>query len=136
MPLQFTYFARDYFTEYQVRAAPRFDPVGSREVVDRVTAIDASGRVPGVFLNDDMDDKSVRWKFYMLKNGRLDLWDRTSYFIAEGFDPRSVPSNSLLVLYANDPHVPNLLASGACSMVMTVTGMAGTPSAVILRRNP
>lgn len=136
IPLQFAVFARDYFTDYQVRAAPRFDPVGFREVVDQVTALDQAGRVPGVFLNDDMDDKSVRWKFYMLKHGRLDLWDRTSYFIAEGFDPRSVPSNSLLVLYANDPHVPQLLASGSCSMVTTVTGVAGTPSAVILRRNP
>lgn len=136
MPLQFAYFARDYFTDYQARAAPRFDPIGVRELVDQVAALDNAGRVPGVFLNDDLDDKSVRWKFYLLKIGRMDLWDRTSVFSADGFDPQTVPLNSLLVLYANDPHVPQLLASGACSLVTTVTGISGTPSAAVLRRNP
>lgn len=136
MPLQFAYFLSDYFTDYQVRSAPRFDPVGFREVADQIASIDRAGRVPRVFLNDDLDDKSVRWKFYLLKIGRFDLWERSGYFTAEGFEPRSVPSNSLLVLYANDPHVPRLLSSGACSMVMTVTGVSGTPSAAILRRNP
>jgi 4-amino-4-deoxy-L-arabinose transferase-like glycosyltransferase len=136
MPLQFAYFARDYFTDYQVRAASRFDPIGVRELVDQVAALDNATRVPGVFLNHDLDDKSVRWLFYLLKIGRMDLWDRTGVFIAEAFDPRTVPPNSLLVLYANDPHLPRLLASGACSMVMTVAGVSGTPSAAILRRNP
>jgi 4-amino-4-deoxy-L-arabinose transferase-like glycosyltransferase len=136
LPLQFVYFARDYFMDYQVRAAPRFDPIGVRELAVQVAALDDAARLPGVFLNHDLDDKSVRWRFYLLKIGRIDLWDRTGVFNAEGFDPRSVPSNSLLVLYANDPHVPRLVASGACSLVMTVTGMAGTPSAAVLRRNP
>ena len=135
MPLQFALFARDYYADYQARSALRYDPVGFRDVADHVMAIDASARVPGVYLSDDMDDKSVRWKFYMLKNNRLDLWDRTKYFIAAKFDPASVPAGSLLVFYATDPHVPQLLASGATSPVMTITGKSGSPSAVVLRRN-
>ena len=135
MPLQFALFARDYYADYQVRSAPRFDPVGFRDVAEHVMAIDASARVPGVYLSDDMDDKSVRWKFYMLKNDRLDLWDRTKYFIAASFDPQSLPAGSLLVLYANDPNVARLLASGATATVTTITGVSGSPSAVVLRRN-
>ncbi len=135
IPLQFAFFARDYYADYQARSALRYDPVGFRDVADHVMAIDASARVPGVYLSDDMDDKSVRWKFYMLKNNRLDLWDRTKYFIGAKFDPASVPTGSLLVFYATDPHVPQLLASGATSPVMTITGKSGSPSAVVLRRN-
>ena len=40
----------------------------------------AQEHAPLILLNDDGDNKSIRWRFYTLKHDREDLWARTRYF--------------------------------------------------------
>ena len=61
----------------------------------------SNGRAPQILFSDDLDDKSVRWRFYLLKLQREDLWERARYFNADRLDPATVPPHSLLVLYAD-----------------------------------
>ena len=136
IPAQFAYFARDYFTDYQMRSAYRFDTMHFRAVAEYVIASDALRRVPAVYLSDDLgDDKSVQWKFHLLTHGRPDVWDRTKYFAVAQFGSTDIPAGSLLVLSSSNLHLDDLLGPGKCSVVKTIDEVAGGPVAVILRRN-
>ena len=67
VPLQFASFARDYFTDYQIRSAYRFDSMNFRGVAAYVIASDASARVPAVYLSEDLvEAKTIQWKFHLL----------------------------------------------------------------------
>jgi 4-amino-4-deoxy-L-arabinose transferase-like glycosyltransferase len=136
IPIQFLSFARDYFADYQVRSSYRFDNVNVRGVAAYVIATDASGRVPAVYLSEDLGTgKSVQWMFHLAKNQRPDLWDRTKYFAAATFTPDDIPSGSLLVLDVNNRRLNDLLGPGRCSIVHVVKDVADAPSATILRKN-
>jgi 4-amino-4-deoxy-L-arabinose transferase-like glycosyltransferase len=134
MPLQFGSFTRDYFSGYQERSAARFDPIATREVMTRVLSLEQTTPAPAILFSDDLDDKSVRWRFYSLKHGREDLWARARDFNATSLDPAALPVNSLLVLYANDPRIARLTATGLLVKVAEVAGLSGEPAAAILRR--
>jgi hypothetical protein len=133
LPLQFFMFARDYFGEYQLRSAYWFDSVDFRDVAAYVVSHDADA--PAFYLAADLDDAGSRWRFYLVKAHREDLWRRS-----EGFDPRQashfdrMPAGSVLVLYSNDVNIPTLLASGA-RLEATIKHVTGSPSAVVLRKN-
>jgi hypothetical protein len=76
---------------------------------------------------------AYRWKFYMLKHRRDDLWQRTGYLTPDRRDVTRMPSGTMLVLAGNDPLVATFLESGRCSVVKEVTGAAGSKASVILR---
>jgi 4-amino-4-deoxy-L-arabinose transferase-like glycosyltransferase len=133
-PVQFAAFYRDYFTDYRIRSAFAFDPANFRGVADYLLSTDSSRPSPLIYLSEDLDDVAARWRFYLVKNRREDLLERTSLFPAKTLDIHRVPSGSLLVLYANDPAVPALLAPGKCVVATYVTGATGGHSAVILRK--
>ena len=136
VPLQFASFARDYFTDYQVRSAYRFDSMNFRGVAAYVIASDASARVPAVYLSEDLvEAKTIQWKFHLLARLRPDLWDRTRYFALARFNPNDIPSGSLLVLDANNRRLDELLGPARCSLVNVVNDVSGEPAAAILRRN-
>lgn len=134
VPLQFGGFLRDYFSDYQPRSAPRFDPVAIRDVLPVVAAIDRQQAVPAILFSDDLDDKSVRWRFYTLKEGRDDLWRKARYFDADRLDCATTDADTLLVLYAGDSRIARLTNDGHCRAVADVTSVSGTPAATILRR--
>jgi 4-amino-4-deoxy-L-arabinose transferase-like glycosyltransferase len=131
MPLQFARFLDDYFNDYQLRAAFWLDPVNTGAVADAVIAQDAIERIPTVYWRDNLDDISIRWKFFMLKNRRADLWDRT-VVISEA--PKPAAPGSVVVLYAEDPLVDALLRDGNYSTLTTIHGINGQPNSTIVRR--
>jgi hypothetical protein len=134
MPLQFAWFVRDYFGDYQKRSAYWFDPVAFRDVAAELLARDAKSSVPAVYLSGDLDDGSTRWLFFLWKYHRGDLWTRTREFDPSQLQPADVPPGSLLVFYANDPRVPGFVGSGQFALEHTVVHIGGSPSAVILRK--
>ena len=134
VPLQFGLFLNDYFGAYQARSAARIDPVATRDVMDRVIALDQSTTAPLILFSNDLDDKSVRWRFYSVKLSRLDLWQRARNFTPDRFDAGDAPPNSLLVLYAGDAAIARLLSDG-CVKVAEVAGLSGEPATAILRRD-
>ena len=72
LPLQFAYFAHDYFTDYRIRAAARIDPINFREVARSLFAGEW-GPIPRVYLGEALDDGVARWRFYLAKYGRDDV---------------------------------------------------------------
>jgi 4-amino-4-deoxy-L-arabinose transferase-like glycosyltransferase len=136
VPLQFVSFARDYFTDYQVRSANRFDYMNFRGVAEYVVANDASSRVPAVYLSAELgEDKAAQWKFHLLTRRRLDVFDRTRYVPVDHFDANAIPRGSLLVLNANNTRLNELLGPERCSLLTMIHDAAGEPAAAILRRN-
>ena len=134
MPVQFSMFAGDYWSDYQERSASRFDPNATREVIAAVLELERHARVPIIFLHDDSDNKAIRWKFYTLKHARPDLWDRTQYFHADALAAAARPIGSLFVMPANDPRSAALLAAG-CSLVASVRAIGGGLGSEIYRRD-
>jgi 4-amino-4-deoxy-L-arabinose transferase-like glycosyltransferase len=137
MPIQFTFFAGDYFTAYQVRSAHRFDSLNVRGVAEYVIASDESVRVPGVYLIEGLGIlKTLQWKFHLLTHKRPDLWERSRYFVFAQVASNDILSGSLLVLGAGDDRrLEALVGSGQWSLIHTVNLIGGEPAANILRRN-
>ena len=136
IPIQFVFFARDYFGDYQIRSFFRFDYLNVRDVAAYVIVRDASARVPAVYLSNALGTgKSVQWKFHLVKNQRPDLWERTKYFAVATFDPSDTPPGSLLVVDIHNPRLNELVGPGRCSIVHVVKDVADAPAAAILQRN-
>lgn len=133
MPLQFLMFRADYLSAYQERSAVRFDPFAMRDVMGAILDIERRTAVPLILINDDGDNKAIRWKFYTLKHQRTDLWSRTKYFRVDALDSAGPPMGSLLLMAANDPRSDKLLAAG-CSKIAVVDGRGGQPATDIFRR--
>jgi 4-amino-4-deoxy-L-arabinose transferase-like glycosyltransferase len=136
IPLQFVSFAGDYFNDYQHRSGYRLDSANMRDVAAYVIASDRTARVPAVYLSRELGTgKSVQWKFHLVKSQREDLWQRTQYLDVAAFNPRDVPSGSLVVLDMNNQRLNDLIGPARCSIVHIVTDAANAPTATILRKN-
>jgi hypothetical protein len=135
MPIQFIQFRADYFTNYVERSWMRFDPNATRDVVSTVMNLDRQQQAPSILLNDDGDNKSIRWRFYTLKHDREDLWARSRYFLVDDAAALAgVPLHSLLLMRGNDPRSATLMAAG-CSKIATVPAVDGQPATDIFRRD-
>jgi 4-amino-4-deoxy-L-arabinose transferase-like glycosyltransferase len=136
MPVQYAAFQWDYFSTYQLRATPRLDPLNTRDVTAYILDRDRQSPVPRVYLADnDQDEKAVSWRFHLLKHGRMDLWERTRYFIPNRLDTDGVAPGSLIVFYAADPAAKTLLDQGHVTLAATIRNLAADPSALIFERN-
>jgi hypothetical protein len=125
MPLQFARFVQYYFDGYQERAAFWIDPMNTGAIMDYVIARDAEAHIPAVYWRENLKDTSIRWKFYTLTHRRPDLWARTIILMAEPPDSKTVPSGSLMVLYASDPLIDRLVAQGGYTIQTTIFGIDG-----------
>ncbi|MGH9386671.1 MAG: ArnT family glycosyltransferase [Vicinamibacterales bacterium] len=132
VPIQFVGLVRLYFTDYQMWSAPRRDPLNTRDVANFVMAHDDGA--PLVYFRDDLDSKAVRWRFYLWKHDRRDLWVRTRY-LGQNANADEVAPGSFAVFYATDPSVRALIESGAYSLATTITHESGEPAAIVLRRS-
>lgn len=137
IPVQFVSFARDYFTDYQLRSAFWSDSMNMRGVVQSVAALGATGLPPAVYLSDEDlgEDKVVKWLFHLMAAGRDDLRQRTRYFSPERTPTADIAQGSVLVVRSGSRLLPSLTDAGEWSVVTTVHDVAGTPTATILRRN-
>jgi 4-amino-4-deoxy-L-arabinose transferase-like glycosyltransferase len=136
MPLQFARFVQYYFDGYQERAAFWIDPMNTGAIMDYVIARDAESHVPAVYWRENLKDTSIRWKFFTLKHRRPDLWARTIILMADPPDPKTVPSGSLMVLYASDPLTDRLVTQGGYTIQTTIFGIDGQANMKIVRRDP
>lgn len=130
LPLQFALFAGDYRGEYMLRAGPRLDPVNMRVVADTVIAHDRVEPVSRIYFNQDLDDGGARWRFFMLKARRMDLWERSRQINLASAP--TIESGAMIVSYAGDRDALRLI-DGGYRVVARVDGVAGTPAALILK---
>ena len=148
MPLQWAYFSRDYFTDYRSRSAAWIDPLNVDAVMRAIVASETHGPVPRVYLSESLDDGEARWRFYLAKYGRDELWQRTWIIEPSGRNVWSVdarlnpvplendppPAGSVFVLGSASPAVERLTQSGGCcSTTQIVTGATGDPVVAIVQ---
>jgi 4-amino-4-deoxy-L-arabinose transferase-like glycosyltransferase len=131
VPLQFATFARDYRGDYQLRAAPRLDPANVRGIAEAVIDYERGAPVPAVYLSDRLDDGGVRWLFFMLQRGRMDLWEKSRSLNLAATLPAIAPG-ALVVCDASDPRTANFLTAGY-QLVRTIAGVAGDAASVVLK---
>jgi 4-amino-4-deoxy-L-arabinose transferase-like glycosyltransferase len=136
MAVQFAAFHRDYFGEYQLRAAYRFDPIAAREIMNTVAALDANDTISAIYFHDDLDDKAARWRFLTLSRGRMDLWERSRHFDPQRTDPSALAPGSLLVMYTGSSARERLLSSATYELVREIPTVSGGAATSILRRLP
>lgn len=134
LPVQFAPFLKDYFGDYQIRAAARFDQLNTRSVAEYAIARASETAVPTIYLSDDdRDSKAVRWRFHLWKTGHRELWDKTRYLTtvpAEG----DVAIGSLLVFFPGDSRAKELLGTGRYSLVKEILQPSGEPASIVLLR--
>lgn len=148
VPVQFAYFAHDYFTDYRMRAADRIDPLNFGEVAQYSLGPDAPGDIPRFYLSESLDDGVARWQFYLAKYHRDDMWPRTwmldpaaknhwsmlAPLPTAPFDGERIPQGSVFVLNANDPAMSRLVGPGkCCEVVREVRSASGNPASLIIR---
>lgn len=128
-PIQFAYFYFDYFTHYKFRSAFYYDPVNFRDVAAHLLG---RAPAPAYYFGNDLDDASVKWRFYTLQQHRQELLARTSYI-----EPDARPNasrGSLLVTYVNAARLEALAADG-WSIEQVISDVDQRPAAAILRKD-
>ena len=127
-PVQFAYFYFDYFTHYKFRSAFYYDPAAFRDVAGYLLG---SNEAPAYYFTTNVDDASVKWRFYTLLAGRTALLPRTHY-IEPDVRP-DAPAGSMLVTYDDTARLAALAAEG-WRLETVVHDADNRPAAAILRK--
>jgi hypothetical protein len=141
MPIQFSSFWSDYFSDYRVRSAfwlggnirGALEDLIDREQRDGAPRVyfstlkSAGGQLDG--RNEYMD---AYWRFYLIKHNRQDLLSRTMAFDAAGV--HSVPVRSLVLANADDITTGSLVKAGELKQVATIAELDRRHFFVILQR--
>lgn len=130
LPIQFALFVFDYRGEYQRRAGPRLDPDNMRAVATAVLPHDREASAPRLYFSHRLDEGGARWRFLMLKAGRLDLWTRSRQINLT--ESPEIEPGALIVCRAGDPDGARLIAAGY-RLVAAIDGVAGEPATVVLK---
>ncbi|MEY4092833.1 MAG: hypothetical protein RLZZ53_32 [Acidobacteriota bacterium] len=128
-PLQFGYFYFDYFTHYKFRSAFYYDPAAFRDVA---THLMSRANAPAFYFTTDVDDTTVKWRYYTTVQGRTELLARTHY-IEPNDRPVNAAPGSALVTYDLTDRLAGL-AAGGWYVEQLVHDVDNRPAAVILRK--
>ncbi|MBY0497809.1 MAG: glycosyltransferase family 39 protein [Cyanobacteria bacterium] len=127
--VQFGYFYFDFNTHYKFRSAFYYDPVAFRDVAGNV--IHRFDDAPRIYFTTDVDDASVKWRFYTTLEGRTDLLTRTRY-VGRDDRPDAEPG-SVLVTYDDSARITVLQAAGWAPRAL-IKDVDNRPAAWILRK--
>ena len=127
-PLQFAYFYYDYFGHYKLRSAFYYDPVAFDVVAVNLFK---EPPAPAYYFTNDVDDASVKWRYYALKYGRQDVLPLTTYIEPDAHP--DAPAGSLLVTYVDGARIKALNEAG-WRRVMLNLDVDNRPAAVVLRK--
>ncbi len=86
---------------------------------------------PQYYFTTDVDDASVKWRFYTTLEGRTDLLSRTKYIDRD--DRPAAVAGSVLVTYDDSARIKALVADG-WQLRLLIKDVDNRPSAVILRK--
>jgi 4-amino-4-deoxy-L-arabinose transferase-like glycosyltransferase len=141
MPAQFSRFARDYFGDYRRRSSNWLGGNLRGALLELIERAQRDG-APFVYFAELRSTAGLRdtrnrwmetyWTFYLTKEGRRDLLDRT-----RSFDPSRVsamPPRTLVLANVGDPSIERLIHEGALKRVQTIVDEDGTTFYTILQR--
>jgi hypothetical protein len=141
MPVQFVWFAHDYFTDYRVRSSLWLGG-NLRGALETLIDMDRQDHPPHIYFSVlastsglmDIRNRwmSTYWQFYLIKHGRLDLLDRTrSLGLA---NVRDMPAGSLVLANVGETNAEALIRSGELKTVRLIPEVQDAPFFAILRR--
>ena len=128
IPLQFSVFYLDYFTQYRVRSAFGFEG-NIRGALEQIIDREQTG---AVYLSTDVRFVELYWRLYLIKHRREDLLQRTVYFDPRTLDVRIVPRRSLILMSAANGASSALVGSGIFRRVSLVANIDQTVCCEIL----
>jgi len=141
MPLQFSSFWRDYFSDYRVRSAHwlggnirgALETLIDRDTRQPVPSIYFSQLRAGSGLLDGRNEYiDAYWKFYLIKHGREDLLARTKRFEPEKVE--TMPAGSLVLANLDDPVSGAIVRRGELRQVATIAELDRPDFFVVLER--
>jgi len=127
--VQFNYFEFDFHTHYKLRSAFYYDPAAFHDVAEDL--IHVFPDAPAYYFTTDVDDASVKWRFYTTLEGRTDLLSRTRYIDRD--DRPAAEPGSVLVTYDDSARIKALDADGWRRRVL-LKDVDNRPAAWILRK--
>lgn len=107
MPLQFVWFALDYFGDYRARSAARYE-YNIRGALEQAIAIRDRTAAPHIYLNDDILFVRGFWDYYLRVFRRPELHNLTRTFNSENGLPADVAPGSLVVTDVNNRAIQRL----------------------------
>jgi 4-amino-4-deoxy-L-arabinose transferase-like glycosyltransferase len=141
VPLQFSSFWRDYFSDYRTRVAYWLGG-NMREPLEEMIAHADSGDVPAIYFSTlqstsgNVDGRNqyvpYYWKFYQTKHNRLQLLERTRDFDSEVVE--AIPRGSLVFANIGNVTTDKLVASGDLTVLESVRELNGTEFFQVLQR--
>jgi 4-amino-4-deoxy-L-arabinose transferase-like glycosyltransferase len=137
VPLHFTLFYRDYFTDYRVRSAEWFER-NLRGAAEEAIAHAGRESAPAVYISRKPPRIDYYWKLYVQKHHREDLLTRTVYFDSASFDARQLPPRTIVIsdsyFEAEDAQMHGFVAGGDLKSIVQIFEPNGKRSFQILER--
>lgn len=99
--IQFAVFCADYFGDYRRRSAGQYGG-NLRGAIEEIFAQDGRERAPEIYLSTSVPYIESYWRFYAIKERRLDVLPRTRYFDPAKLDTASVPAGALALTLSGD----------------------------------
>jgi hypothetical protein len=120
MPIQFTWFAMDYFGDYRARSAARYE-YNVRGAIEQMIAL--HDRSPGgrLYLNTDVLFIGGFWDYYLRLFNRPDLRGREIMFDSNHDLPPGIEAGSLILTDVNDRAMSKLGARADLVQVARAT---------------
>ncbi|PYQ75578.1 MAG: hypothetical protein DMG04_06875 [Acidobacteria bacterium] len=134
VPLHFAFVLFDYFGDFRIRSAIWFSG-NRRGALESIVARASRERVPAIYLSTrHVPYLDAYWQFYLIKQRRQDLLQRTIYFTEGTLDPSAVPAGSLVLASRDDRPLFALAESRGLRRIELVPEPDGTPLFAIFQR--
>ena len=134
MPLQFARFYGDYFGDYRIRSSTWFER-NIRGALTNIEERDAHEPRPAVYLPTSIPWIDAYWKFYLLKDHRTYLTERTRYFDPKTLNVDEVPARSLVLVELSEAGLAQM--NPGLAVLRPIDRIAepnGVPSFIVLER--
>ena len=129
--LQFAVFYRDFFGHYQLRSAFYYDPVAFIDIAEYVMKAPPA---PAIYFSGELDDVGAKWRYYLTRDGRLDLLARTKYTNNDGLELGNAAADTLLVIHVKAAQLSALDATGQWTLEKILTDVDNRQTVAILRK--
>jgi hypothetical protein len=134
VPAQFAFFYADYMGDYRRRSAVWFER-NIRGAVAELVALDQRQPPRAVFLStSEIPFIDWFWRFYLAKQRREDLLERTEYFSAYEVDPQTIPPGAVVLTNSEGALKERLEKTGLFRQVTVVRDEDGKPAFTLLQR--
>jgi len=101
VPVQFVSYYRDYMTDYVRRAGIWFG--GNLEgAFEQVMAYDRRTPLSGVYLPLQIPNADSQWRYYLLADQRMDLFNRAKFYDLRTVDIASIAGPSIVLSFVGD----------------------------------